>query len=363
MPISKNTKTPKRRSPTYGAGLRMARIVHELFGRPLGWSFESILSDLRINERTLQRYINRFTRSFVDQNGKPVIEVFLRGDRRILRLAQHPQTPDSNAYKAASLFFTITVLRFLDGTILKEGVDDLWDGLRKQLPRPQADLLCDVERKFFAVPSTPKSYKNFDDQLDFILRALLHGWRLEIEYKGLAQPRVHQFDPYTLIAYKGGLYLAGRSNLSDQVLYLAVERMRHIDFVQHDGRTERFVMPTSWHPERHTEGVFGIVDGPETEVELLICNAETEIYLRSRSIHPTQKFHKQPDGKTILTMNVRGTTELRNWILGFGPWLEVLKPAELRAEIGTLFSEASGIYGRRKARSNYESSGARKTAK
>jgi proteasome accessory factor B len=324
----------------------MARIVHELFGRPLGWSFESILSDLNINERTLQRYVNKFTRSFVDWNGKPLIEVFMRGDRRVLRLAQHPQAPDSNAYKAASLFFTITVLRFLDGTILKEGVDDLWDRLRKQLPRPQADLLCDVERKFFAVPSTPKSYKDFDDQLDFILRALLHGWRLEIEYKGHGEPRVHQFDPYTLIAYKGGLYMAGRSNLSDQLLYLAVERMRHVGFVvDRDGRNERFVMPPSWHPERHTEGAFGIVDGPETEVELLICNADTEMYLRSRAIHPTQKFHPRSDGKTTLTMKVRGTTELKNWILGFGPWLKVLKPRHLRDEVAALFTKASRLYG------------------
>ena len=165
----------------------------------------------------------------------------------------------------------------------------------------------------------------------------------------LAEPRTHQFDPYTLIAYKGGLYLAGRSNLSDQVLYLAVERMRHVGFIERDGRNERFLMPASWRPERHTEGAFGIVDGPETEVELLICNPETEMYLRSRAIHPTQKFHRQRRGKTTLTMKVRGTTELRNWILGFGPWLQVLKPAELRAEVSALLSAASRSYSHRQS--------------
>ncbi len=48
-----------------------------------------------------------------------------------------------------------------------------------------------------------------------------------------------------------------------------------------------------------------------------------------------QKFIERRDGKTVLTMIVRGTTELRNWILGFGPWLEVLKPAALRGRSGT----------------------------
>ncbi len=71
MPTAKQTPKPKRRSPSYGSGLRMARIVHELFGRPLGWSFESILSDLNVNERTLQRYVNKLTRSFADRNARP----------------------------------------------------------------------------------------------------------------------------------------------------------------------------------------------------------------------------------------------------------------------------------------------------
>jgi hypothetical protein len=39
---------------------------------------------------------------------------------------------------------------------------------------------------------------------------------------------------------------------------------------------------------------------------------------KSRELHPTQKFRRRRDGKTILSMTVRGTTELRNWILSLG---------------------------------------------
>jgi WYL domain len=43
-------------------------------------------------------------------------------------------------------------------------------------------------------------------------------------------------------------------------------------------------------------------------------------------------------------MTVRGTTELRNWVLGFGPWLEVLRPAALRAELAGLLKTALRHY-------------------
>lgn len=338
--------TIQRRSPTYKSGVRMARIIFELFDRPLGWSLESIQRDLGVTERTLQRYLEIFKRGLADRRGRPLVEVLTRADKRLLRLARHGQAPDSNAYSAASLFFMLTVLRFLDGTILKQGVDDLWERVRKALPLGQRDLLNNIERKFFTIAIAPKDYRAFDDQLDFILRGLLQQRRLEIEYQSLGQRGriVYSFDPYTLIAYKGGLYLAGRNNNDGRILYLAIERMGHVGFAGQTGLSDRFIMPASWRPERYTEGTFGIVDGPETEVQLLVRNEATEMYLRSRSIHPTQKFHRRSDGKLVLTMNVRGTEELRNWILGFGPWLEVLKPRELRKEVGALLTEAGGLY-------------------
>lgn len=61
-------------------------------------------------------------------------------------------------------------------------------------------------------------------------------------------------------------------------------------------------------------------------------------------IHPTQKFHRRRDGKTVLTMRVRGTTELRNFILSLGPWVKVLKPPVLRNEVAALARESAALY-------------------
>lgn len=123
---------------------------------------------------------------------------------------------------------------------------------------------------------------------------------------------------------------------------MAVERMRKVELLAGEGGGfQKFIYPSNFRPDRYTEGAFGIiVEEKPTEVEILIHNAETEAYLRARNIHPTQKFIKRRDVATVLTMTVRGTTELQNWIFGFGPWLEVLKPHALREQVASLLRAA-----------------------
>jgi hypothetical protein len=45
-----------------------------------------------------------------------------------------------------------------------------------------------------------------------------------------------------------------------------------------------------------------------------------------------------------MTMDIRGTTELANWIMSMGAWIEVLKPASLRSDIAKRHAEAARLY-------------------
>src|SRR5262249_57454550 len=91
--------------------------------------------------------------------------------------------------------------------------------------------------------------------------------RVGIDYGG-GTSRVHTFDPYTLAVYRGGLYLMGRSEHHYDVINLAVERIRSVEVTQ-----ERFEYPDRYSPRRHHRGVFGIMRGDETRVELLLMDA------------------------------------------------------------------------------------------
>ena len=335
----------KPRKPTYGAAIRLARIALVLASRPYGWSFAAIQRELRISERTLLRYLSACREQLVDWSGRPVLQIVKRGTGRWLRLADQLQAPRASRYRAGALYFMLTQLEFLKGTIMKESAEDVWESALRVLPTSEQALLRDFDRKFFAVPYAPKNYREHDDQIDLIFRSVIGQNTLRIDYAGLAgEGKIHDFDPYTLAAYRGGLYLIGFSRLYRKIIYLAVERIRKAELVADSDRNlARFAYPKSYRPEKHLDGSFGLLDGPDTEVELLLL-ADSEAYLRSRIIHPTQRFHRRRDGSTVLSMRVRGTTELRNFILGFGPWIKVLKPLSLRNEVARLLGEAAALY-------------------
>ena len=150
---------------------------------------------------------------------------------------------------------------------------------------------------------------------------------MRIDYHGLlGEGHVHEFDPYTLAMYRGGLYLIGYSHRFRKIIYLAVERIRTAEKL-----AARFTYPKTYSPEKYTEGTFGIIDGPETRVELRLLNADTAAYLSSRRLHPTQRFTPCGDGTTRLTMTVRGTMARssmprRSSVAGRGPGRRPFSP-------------------------------------
>lgn len=334
-------RRPTYRSPSYGAATRLARIVYELTRRPTGLSQEAMTERLGISQRTLYRYLGTLRRQFIDEQGRPLFEEHDYGDRRVLRVAREAEPVEATPYQAASFYFALELFKFLEGTVLKQGLDDLWDRFTRGLP-PRYRWLnaADFGRRFFSIPFAPKSYEDADETLDVLLRCLIGCHRLRIDYAGLHdEHHEHVFDPYTLAMYRGGLYLIGRSQRARKVIILAVERIAAAEKLD-----ETFDYPENYSPARYTQGTFGIISGPETAVELLITNAETVKYLSSRLLHPTQEFRRRRDGKTVLHMRVRGTAELRTWILGMSPWVLVLKPKALRDEVREMLRSATRLY-------------------
>lgn len=332
----------RSRLPTYGAAGRLARIVLGLMSRPHGWPLSAITEELGISERTLLRYLAVCRNELVDANGRPMVEVVGQGNERSLKLVEHGPAPDAGVFEAVFFYFTQTVLTFLEGTVLKDGVAGLWERLHRGLPASQRTRLVNLGKKFYAVPFAAKDYRGHDEQLDLVVRCLIDQHRMRVDYQGVVgEGKVHDFDPYTLVHYRGGLYLIGYSHRYRKNIWLAIERIRSVTKLPY-----RFDYPAGYSPEKYTEGMFGIIEGPETTVELLLRGKETAAFMMSRRLHPTQKFTPRPDGTTLLTMKVRGTTELSSWILSQAPWVEVLRPAALRDEVAQRLRDGAKLYGR-----------------
>jgi predicted DNA-binding transcriptional regulator YafY len=252
------------------------------------------------------------------------------------------------------IYMSYAVLRYLDGIISREDISKLWRDLAAKAG-PQSTMLTSFERYFYSVPYAPKDYssKVSQETLTVVLDALLRHQILKIQYLGLrGDMKEHRFEPYTLAMYKGGLYLLGRSHRHpENLIYLAIERIDSVGKVLENGEPIPCEgPPRDFSPEQHFQGVFGIIDGEPTHVELEIQNPETETRLRERTIHPSQKFRRSKETgengyrKCVLSMDVRGTTELAMWILTHGPYVKVLEPLSLRKEVERMLSGALGLY-------------------
>jgi predicted DNA-binding transcriptional regulator YafY len=313
----------RRGTATHATGVRCAQLVDGLYGRPLGWSLEAAAAELNVSVRSVERYVKACTNFITDPAGRPRIEIVRHGGRRLFRLVPRLPARESTVFQVAALRLARALLRFAGGTVLEQLLDDACERLEAVARPEDRERLAGLERKFYAIPFVEKHYRHLDDTVDRILRGLIEQRRLRIDYDGTrGAGRVHAFDPYTLAVYRGGLYLIGRSDRYEKIIYLAVERIRSIELGQ-----ERFEYPARYSPHRHHRGVFGIIGGEETRVELLLRDPETTALLRARRLNLGERFHPRKDGMALLTMRVGGIDELTNWVLGFGPHVQVLRPA------------------------------------
>jgi predicted DNA-binding transcriptional regulator YafY len=77
-------------------------------------------------------------------------------------------------------------------------------------------------------------------------------------------------------------------------------------------------------------------------------------YIQERVWHESQQIETGPSGSVVLRMNVAPGFELKSWIKGFLPHVEVARPVALREAIARDLERARGAFapprgGRRKA--------------
>lgn len=381
-PKSAAAVEPRRKGVlSYSLGSQMTQIAFWLSAprsRSLGLDdimsrFDFTDDEKRTKKRSVQRYLaglrlgvfnGDFHPSILrleDKNGDEISVDEERGLKGIseTRIAQARLVTPAGADLAETpisallpLYMAFAVLRYLDGIVPSEEISRLWRDLAERAGPDQSLLMTGLDQKFFSVPYAPKHYEKCQEELTGVLDAIVRQHVLKLRYAGLhGENKDHRFEPYTLAMYKGGLYVVGKSDRHDGLVVLAIERIDEVEkLLDEASKPVGFRLPPGYDPAARFQGVFGIIDGPETEVVLEIQNAETETRLRERVFQPGQTFKKSSaagvDGyqKRLLSMKVKGTTELAMWVLSQGPYVKVLEPPTLKEEVQRLLSNSLGLY-------------------
>ena len=174
-----------------------------------------------------------------------------------------------------------------------------------------------------------------EQYLPDILEALKKNLVLGMTYQSFTRDEANSFEiePYCLKAFKQRWYLVARSPYYNKIMIYALDRVQWL------GLTEKsFKYPKNFIPEEFFEDSFGIIADTKVKIETvkLKVSAGQANYLRSLTLHQTQKEIERTDEYSIFTVHLRPTFDFRQEILSQGCDIEVLEPKWFRDEIAEI---------------------------
>jgi predicted DNA-binding transcriptional regulator YafY len=262
------------------------------------------------------------------------------GGRKVWRFVEGYQQRTPQTFTLAemsALYFGRNLMTFLGGAPFAKDLDSAFAKIRSALPEKSITYLGRIGDLFGALPSPAKDYSKKKAVISGLVDATLHEKRVEITYYSISSRRAkdYEVDPYRVVYYQGGLYLYAFVPEYGEVRTFAVERIERLSQLDIN-----FTRKADFDLETHSRSAFGITGGKAADVAL-VFSAKVAGSIRERQWHESQKTCDLPDGGLKLEMKVAPSRELRSWIKGYLPHVNVLSPAMLRAEIASDIEEAS----------------------
>ena len=174
-----------------------------------------------------------------------------------------------------------------------------------------------------------------EQYLPDILEALKKNLVLGMTYQSYTRDEAKTFEvePYCLKAFKQRWYLVARSPYYDKVMIYALDRVHWLEV-----KDKSFKYPKNFIPEKFFDDSFGIIADQSIDVETvkIKVSASQANYLRSLTLHQTQKEIERTDEYSIFTVRLRPTFDFRQEILSQGCDIEVLEPKWFRDEMAEI---------------------------
>jgi predicted DNA-binding transcriptional regulator YafY len=290
-----------------------------------------------VTERTIRRDIEA-----LQEAGFPLYDDRANGKKvwRLVEGYRQKLVQGFSLSELAALYFSKNMLKFLGGSPFERDLESAFDKITEALPAKSLPFLSRIQDLFSARPDPWKDYSKKQDVIAALIDATLHQRQARIAYYSASSRRAksYEVDPYRLVYYRGGLYLYARAHEYGEVRTFAVERVQKVEVLD-----QGFEMPADFSPSEYARSAFGIFGGKAETVELVFAEAIAS-YVRERNWHESQALADQPDGRVRLTMEVALGFDLKAWVKGFLPLVEVVRPAALRDEIAREIEAARAAF-------------------
>lgn len=272
----------------------------------------SLMDDLEISERSAYRYITS-----LQVAGFPIYY-----DRK---LGSYTFTdgfslnkPQLNAEEALSLALAKQMIAPMGGK-LAHGIASIEDRLSTRgnsLP------------PHIVLPSVVTN-KSIENVFSPINAAISTHTVIKVEYRASADGNTTSrvLEPLYLFARDNSWYVRAYCRETKEIRTFGLDLILELKLL-----SEHFI-PREVSPEDELSGAFGsFVDGPPTEV-ILHFDRECVSRLRRKNWHSSQQQKQLPNGGMELRFTVNGTDGIKRWLYGWAPYVEVMEPVSLRAQV------------------------------
>lgn len=314
------------RNPSYPAALKMAQLIYTLSTTGRSVHLQDILRILDISERTARRYQKAINGNLSNIQGEDLIRIIKANGVERWQLNEEIKM-DATPYQLMSLYVGSVLMSFLDKTVIKDGLMDIFDNIEETLPVAHRAILKNYQKKFYYTGFGGKNYEPHDEQIDVILRGLLGQSILDVTYVSARGEKDHFLHPYTLLMHKDALYLNAFTEIYKEIRTFKIERITRVQLTK-----EPFDYPADYSPEAMYNRSFGIFKTqPAKEIKVVVEFPDhLHDYVANRTWIANQEVSPIKSGKFRMTATVNDLFEIMHWIMGIGSEARVIKPKSLK---------------------------------
>lgn len=194
-------------------------------------------------------------------------------------------------------------------------------------------------------PTQPIQPPQIDpDVFRTVLDALFHDWQITFTYCNAKREIKHHdhCSPLALVYWGEIAFLLASRDGSDKVLQYALHRIQNVEGLS----GQRVRRPDAFDIDRWIrEGNLSIRRGAPIVLEAWFHGPRSRRFAQT-PLSDNQEILNDDDEHVHLRATVNDTEELRWWLLGFGPDVEVLAPPGLRQDLAEKIAAMQALYSR-----------------
>ena len=242
-----------------------------------------------------------------------------------------------------SLHMSQQFLEPLAGTPFWEGNRIVFGKVRAALGENAARFLNKLQAGVLSTQVGAGNYEERGEMIDQLMIAIEDRNVTLIVYQSMqaTEPVEQEVYPLGLVHHRGSLYLIAWSSRREKVRNFKVDRIEDLDI-----QNLKYTVPSDFDLSNWLNKCFGVWRSGSDDLQTIRIHFQRDAarYVQESTWHESQRFEPQPDGSVIAEFQLPDTTEIKRWIMSFGPGATVLAPPELVEEIASDLGAMQAFY-------------------